>query len=80
VCEAAVVGRPHAQFGETPVAYLVMDAPDVSGAAGAAIADADLEAWCRSQLAAFKIPRSFRRVATLPRNALGKVQKHLLPD
>jgi malonyl-CoA/methylmalonyl-CoA synthetase len=80
VCEAAVVGRPHAQFGETPVAYLVMDAPDVPGAAGAPITDADLEAWCRSQLAAFKIPRSFRRVATLPRNALGKVQKHLLPD
>jgi len=70
VREAAVVGRPHLEFGETPVAYLVTDHE---------IAAADLEAWCRSQLADFKLPRAFHRVEALPRNALGKVQKHLLP-
>jgi malonyl-CoA/methylmalonyl-CoA synthetase len=37
-----------------------------------------LEARCREKLASFKIPRRFEPVKELPRNALGKVQKHLL--
>jgi malonyl-CoA/methylmalonyl-CoA synthetase len=32
-----------------------------------------------AQLASFKLPRRYLRVSTLPRTALGKVQKHLLP-
>ena len=39
---------------------------------------AALEATCRNSLASFKIPRRFELVEKLPRNALGKVQKHLL--
>lgn len=70
VREAAVVGRPHPEWGEAPVAFLVCDA---------ALDEAALVAHCRAELAAFKCPRAFRRVDELPRNALGKVQKHLLP-
>jgi malonyl-CoA/methylmalonyl-CoA synthetase len=44
-----------------------------------AIDATQLEACCREKLASFKIPRSFVLVEKLPRNALGKVQKHLLP-
>lgn len=33
----------------------------------------------RAQLASFKVPRAHLRVESLPRTALGKVQKHLLP-
>lgn len=40
----------------------------------------DLVAYCRSQLASFKLPRHFHYVEQLPRNAMGKVQKHLLPE
>ncbi len=69
VREAAVVGRTHPEWGEVPVAYLVADA---------AVDEAALVAHCKSQLAAFKTPRAFHRVDALPRNALGKVQKHLL--
>ena len=69
VVEAAVAGRSDRARGEVPVAYIVVSRP---------IAAADLEACCREKLASFKIPREFIVVDKLPRNALGKVQKHLL--
>jgi len=74
VAEAAVVGEADRVRGEIPVAYLVM-----SGGAGA-VGDvgAVLEARCREKLASFKVPKRFELVEKLPRNALGKVQKHLL--
>ena len=70
VREAAVIGVPDELRGEVPIAYIVADD---------ALDPAELEAICRSQLASFKIPRAFLRVDALPRTALGKVQKHLLP-
>ena len=70
VREAAVVGVPDELRGEVPIAYVVVnDEVDLS----------ELEAICRKQLASFKIPRAFVRIDTLPRTALGKIQKHLLP-
>ena len=68
--EAAVVGAPDELRGEVPIAYVVVEeSTDL----------AELEAACRAQLASFKIPRAFLRIDTLPRTALGKIQKHLLP-
>jgi malonyl-CoA/methylmalonyl-CoA synthetase len=70
VAEAAVVARPDPVRGETPVAYIVQQAP----------IDADtLAARCREKLAGFKTPRAFIVMEKLPRNAMGKIQKHLLP-
>jgi malonyl-CoA/methylmalonyl-CoA synthetase len=71
VAEAAVVGEPDSARGEVPVAYVVLKAP---------IDAAGLEARCRAKLASFKIPRAFHIVDSLPRTAMGKIQKHLLPD
>lgn len=71
VIEAAVAGVPDAVRGEVPVAYVVCRE------------DFDLktlEARCRNTFASFKVPRVFLRVGALPRTALGKVQKHLLPS
>jgi len=73
VAEAAVAAVPDPVRGEVPVAYVVP-------AAGALFDAAELERRCRDKLASFKVPRRFVRLAALPRNALGKVQKHLLPD
>jgi malonyl-CoA/methylmalonyl-CoA synthetase len=70
VAEAAVVGEPDRVRGEVPVAYIV--------ASGASVDLAALESLCREKLASFKCPRRFVAVEKLPRNALGKVQKHLL--
>jgi acyl-CoA synthetase (AMP-forming)/AMP-acid ligase II len=55
--------------GEVPVAYIVTER---------AIDLVALETRCREKLASFKVPRSFVVVDKLPRNALGKIQKHLL--
>jgi malonyl-CoA/methylmalonyl-CoA synthetase len=71
VTEAAVAGAPDAEWGEVPVAFLVTE-PSVEPEA--------LAAHCRDRIAAFKVPRRFHRVPSLPRNALGKVQKHLLRE
>ena len=70
VAEAAVVGVPDKLRGEIPVAYVVPRHPFTA---------ADLDARCRAKLASFKVPRDFVAVDNLPRTALGKVQKHLLP-
>ncbi len=71
VREAAVVGVADAVRGEVPVAYVVTDPGCDLGA---------IEAALRTELASFKVPRSFVAVDALPRTALGKVQKHLLPQ
>jgi malonyl-CoA/methylmalonyl-CoA synthetase len=71
VREATVVGVPDAVRGEVPVAYVVID--------GAVFDEAATVAVLRSQFASFKQPKKFVRVPALPRTALGKVQKHLLP-
>jgi malonyl-CoA/methylmalonyl-CoA synthetase len=70
VAQAAVVGEADRLRGEVPVAYVVWR----DGEGDAAL----LEGRCREKLASFKCPRRFVSVEKLPRNALGKVQKHLL--
>ena len=71
VAEVAVASSPDPRRGEVPVAYIVAD--DTFDAKA-------LETACRAHLASFKIPRAFVRIDKLPRTALGKVQKHLLPN
>ena len=70
VAEAAVAAEPDRVRGEVPVAYIVARGGDCDTVA--------LEARCRENFASFKCPRRFVVVEKLPRNALGKVQKHLL--
>jgi fatty-acyl-CoA synthase len=69
--EAAVIGVPDARWGESGVAYVVM-------AQASAVTDAELLALCRDRLAAYKLPREFRRVDELPRTASGKIRKDVL--
>jgi long-chain acyl-CoA synthetase len=73
VTEAAVVGRPDYALGEIPVAF-------VSLRDGARSSPEDLLAFCRKNLAPFKVPREISLAAKLPRNSAGKVLKAKLRE
>jgi malonyl-CoA/methylmalonyl-CoA synthetase len=73
VAESAVIGVPHADFGEAVLAVVV-------ARAGAAPDAAALVANLKSRIANFKVPKRVFVVNELPRNAMGKVQKNLLRD
>ena len=73
VADVAVAGAADPVRGEMPVAYVVPAGADPACDATA------LEAFCQARLASFKVPRAFIPVTELPRNALGKVEKHRLP-
>jgi fatty-acyl-CoA synthase len=71
VWEVAVVGVPHAKWGETPIAVVALkDGLKV-------IAD-ELIGYTRERLAHFKCPTRVEYVTELPRNATGKVLKTTL--
>jgi malonyl-CoA/methylmalonyl-CoA synthetase len=72
VNESAVIGVPHADFGEVVIVVIV---PDGNGPS----AD-DVIAHCKTQLANFKVPKRVEVMDALPRNAMGKVQKNLLRE
>ena len=72
VADAGVAGLPDPVFGQRVVAWIV----PVPGARP----DPDaLARFLRSRLAGYKIPRTWRFVATLPRNAGGKLVRRALP-
>ncbi len=70
VADVAVVGVPHAQWGETVMAVIVPK--------GAAPDKQELQAFCKQHLADFKLPRIIRFDQSIPRNASGKILKHLI--
>jgi long-chain acyl-CoA synthetase len=69
VVDAAVVGLPDDRLGEVPVACIVTDRE---------VDDAVLDAECRAHLVAYKVPVAYRRVASLPRNDAGKLQRRVV--
>jgi O-succinylbenzoic acid--CoA ligase len=72
VVEAAVVGRPHEEWGEMVAAWIVAEP-------GVAVDWDDLVEHCRAHLAAYKIPKQFERTGDpLPRTASGKLMRREL--
>ncbi len=74
VAESAVIGIPHADFGEAVVAVIKRKAkhPDLTAET--------VIAACKGELANFKVPKQAHFVDNLPRNAMGKVQKNELRE
>ena len=71
VLDAAVVGTPSPEWGELVTAYLV---------SGRELSLEEVRAHCAARLAPYKHPRRLHRVAELPKNALGKLQRHRLSE
>ena len=73
VVESAVIGVPHADFGEGVTAVVVCSK-------GAPVTEASVLKGLDGRLAKFKMPKRVFVVEELPRNAMGKVQKNILRD
>ena len=73
VSDVAVIGVPDDKWGESLVACIVP-------AAGAEPRAEDLQAFLRSRLAGYKIPRRYEVVDAFPRNATGKVLKRVMRE
>ena len=65
---AAVVGLPHARWGEAVTAFVVLDAAQ-------GVTAAEIEGHCRAHLGHFEVPKAIVPVAALPMTSTGKVQK-----
>jgi long-chain acyl-CoA synthetase len=76
VADAATIGVPDAEWGETVLAVVELQ----PGTEPSDELAADLIALCRSQLARFKCPRSVDFVDELPRQDNGKIYKRLVRD
>jgi len=68
VAQVAVIGIPDPRMGEVGMAYIVPEA-------GAELDEASVIAWCRENMANYKVPRRIAFVDALPMNASGKVLK-----
>ena len=73
VVESAVIGVPHADFGEGVTAVVVKQS-------AAKLTEAEVLAALAERLAKFKLPKRVIFVPDLPRNTMGKVQKNALRD
>jgi len=72
VLACAVVARPDAKWGETPVAYVEVQA-------GSSVTAAELIAHCKTLLAGYKLPREIR-FEEIPKTSTGKIQKFQLRE
>jgi len=73
VKESAVIGVPHADFGEGVVAVVVREP-------GSKLDEDEIISTCKANLANFKVPKRVMLVDELPRNSMSKVQKNLLRE
>ncbi|MDI1283427.1 MAG: AMP-binding protein [Reyranella sp.] len=68
VAECSVVGRPHPEWGEDVVAFVV-------ARPGASVTPAELDRLCLDNIARFKRPKDYKFVDALPKNNYGKILK-----
>ena len=73
---AATIGLPDERYEERVCAIVVL----ADGVAADESTEEELRAHVRRSLAGYNTPREFRFVSELPRNAVGKIQKHVLRD
>jgi fatty-acyl-CoA synthase len=72
VLACAVVAKPDAKWGETPLAYVELKP-------GSQVSEQDLVAHCKALLASYKVPRDIR-FEEIPKTSTGKIQKFALRE
>jgi long-chain acyl-CoA synthetase len=73
ILEASVVGKPDEEWGESVVAFVVIQD-------GKSLTEEQCDSWCIDNIARFKRPKSYHFVDALPKNNYGKVLKTELRD
>ncbi|RMX04073.1 AMP-binding protein [Corticibacter populi] len=73
VQDVQVVGVPDEKYGEELCAWIIAKP-------GAELAEADVRAFCKGQIAHYKVPRYIRFVEAFPMTVTGKIQKFAIRD
>ena len=73
IAEAAAVGVKDEYRGETVKAFIVLKS-------GVTVSEKELDEYCRSKLAAFKVPQYYEFRESLPKTMVGKILKRKLQD
>lgn len=73
ILEAAVIGKPDADWGAVPVAFVKLRE-------GVTVSTAEIVTFCRTRLAGYKVPKEVFFVEELPRNAGGKLLRRQLRE
>lgn len=69
ILECAVIGKPHADYGESIVAVVVP-------VEGREVTLEGVRSFCKERISSYKVPHELLVVAAIPRNPSGKVLKH----
>ena len=69
VVESCVVGKQDGRWGELPVVFIVGN-----------VDNKQLKVFCRSKLSAYRVPRKFIQIDSIPKNILGKVERKKLRE
>ena len=73
ILEACTIGLPHEYRGETVKAIIVVKE-------GQDLTEDEVVAYCRENLAAYKVPKMFEFIDELPKSAVGKILRRKLKD
>jgi fatty-acyl-CoA synthase len=71
VSDVQVIGVPDTKYGEELMAWIKLKAGETTTAE-------ELQAFCRGQIATYKIPRYWKFVDAFPMTVTGKIQKYLM--
>jgi acyl-CoA synthetase (AMP-forming)/AMP-acid ligase II len=71
VSACAVIGVPEPRKGEVGSAFLIRSP-------GSTVSESEVYAWCKQNIASYKIPKTITFVDEFPRNSLGKILKREL--
>ncbi|MUK88467.1 o-succinylbenzoate--CoA ligase [Ornithinibacillus sp. L9] len=71
--EVAVIGRKDKKWGEVPIAFISFNPKQF-------LSEEEMDLFCRTKLAKYKVPKKYTIIEDLPKNATGKIDKKALTN